>query len=108
MENQKVHLELVMGRNLRWRPESKRAAIGLWLAALGILIQAATGAKGYPKIPTGIIILTAAGFVLFRWGRYLVILDKVTAIRRDLVCMGKIELPLSEHFRKNLERRIQR
>lgn len=39
---------------------------------------------------------------------YLVNLDKVTAIRRDLVCIGKIELPISEHFRENLERRIQR
>ena len=70
-----------------------------------------TGSDGRQRVSensNGIIILTAAGFVLYKWGRYLVNLDKVTAIRRDLVCMGKIELPLSEHFRKNLERRIQR
>ncbi len=27
---------------------------GLWIGALGIFLQAVTGAKGYPKVPPGI------------------------------------------------------
>jgi len=48
----------------------KGTAIGLWVAAAGILIQAATGASGYPKFPPGIPILAVAGLaVLLTSGR---------------------------------------
>jgi len=43
----------------------KGTAIGLWVAAAGILIQAAAGASGYPKVPPGIPILAAAGLAVF-------------------------------------------
>ena len=48
-------------------------AIGLWLAAFGIFVHAATGATGYPKIPPGIIILVIVGLLVYlttarRWG----------------------------------------
>jgi hypothetical protein len=47
-------------------------ASGLWLTALGILVQAFTGAKGYPRVPPGIIILAVVGALVyltrqFRW-----------------------------------------
>jgi DNA-binding LytR/AlgR family response regulator len=34
---------------------------------------------------------------------YIVSVDKVTAIKRDLACLGNIELPLSESYRANIE-----
>lgn len=34
---------------------------------------------------------------------YIVSADKVTAIKRDLVCIGKIELPLGESYRATIE-----
>jgi len=40
-------------------------ATGLWLTAAGIFVQAAAGAKGYPKVPPGIIILGAIGVLVF-------------------------------------------
>ena len=43
----------------------KTTAIGLWLAGFGILVQAVTGATGYPTIPPGIVILVVVGFVVF-------------------------------------------
>ena len=46
------------------------AATGLLLAAAGIIVQVLTGAKGYPTIPPGaVILLAAAGLVAItqRW-----------------------------------------
>jgi hypothetical protein len=43
----------------------KALAVGLWIAALGILLEAATGAKGYPKVPPGIIILAVVGLLVY-------------------------------------------
>jgi Response regulator of the LytR/AlgR family len=34
---------------------------------------------------------------------YIVSADKVTAIKRDLICIGKIELPLGESYRSTVE-----
>lgn len=34
---------------------------------------------------------------------YVVSADKVTAIKRDLICLGPIELPLGESYRPNIE-----
>jgi hypothetical protein len=48
----------------------RSTAIGLWLAAIGIFIQAASGAAGYPKIPPGIIILAAAGILVYATARW--------------------------------------
>jgi hypothetical protein len=45
-------------------------AAGLWLTAGGIFVQAASGAKGYPKIPPGIIILAAVGVLVFLTRRF--------------------------------------
>src|SRR4051794_41772252 len=45
-------------------------AAGLWLTAGGIFVQAATGAKGYPKVPPGIIILAAVGVLVFLTRRF--------------------------------------
>jgi hypothetical protein len=47
----------------------RTTAIGLWLAAFGIFLQAASGAAGYPTIPPGIIILAAAGLVVYLTAR---------------------------------------
>jgi hypothetical protein len=55
----------------------KTTAIGLWLAAFGIFVQAATGATGYPKIPPGIIILVVVGLVVY-----------LTAGRRSVSLIG--------------------
>ena len=35
---------------------------------------------------------------------YIVSADKVTAIKRDLVCIGNSELPLSENYKTNIEK----
>lgn len=35
---------------------------------------------------------------------YIVSADKVTAIKRDLICIGAIELPLSENYRAQVEK----
>lgn len=34
---------------------------------------------------------------------YIIAADKVTAIKRDLICIGNIELPLGESYRANVE-----
>jgi two-component system, LytTR family, response regulator len=34
---------------------------------------------------------------------YIIAADKVTAIKRDLICIGSIELPLGESYRPNVE-----
>jgi len=39
---------------------------------------------------------------------YLVSADKVTAIKRDLVCITNTELPLSETYRSNIDRMLSR
>jgi two-component system LytT family response regulator len=35
---------------------------------------------------------------------YIVSADKVTAIKRDLICIGELELPLSENYRAQVEK----
>ena len=35
---------------------------------------------------------------------YIVSADKITAVKRDLICIDKIELPLSESYKANVER----
>lgn len=47
----------------------KALAVGLWIAALGILLQAATGAKGYPKLPPGIFVLAVIGVIVYATSR---------------------------------------
>lgn len=37
---------------------------------------------------------------------YIVSVDKITAIKRDLICIGKIELPLSESYKGDVEKLI--
>jgi DNA-binding LytR/AlgR family response regulator len=37
---------------------------------------------------------------------YIVSADKITAIKRDLVCIDKIELPLSESYKANVEKML--
>jgi len=37
---------------------------------------------------------------------YVVSIDKITAIKRDLICIGKVELPLSESYRSEVDRLI--
>jgi DNA-binding LytR/AlgR family response regulator len=39
---------------------------------------------------------------------YIVSADKITAIKRDLVCIGKVELPLSENFKSNIDKMFSR
>jgi hypothetical protein len=43
---------------------------GLWIGAFGIFLQAVTGAKGYPKVPPGILILAAIGLVVYLTSRW--------------------------------------
>jgi Response regulator of the LytR/AlgR family len=38
---------------------------------------------------------------------YIVSVDKITAIKRDLVCLDKIELPLSESYKADVEKMIK-
>ena len=49
---------------------NKITACGLWITGLGIFIQAASGAAGYPKIPPGIIILAATGLIVYFTARF--------------------------------------
>jgi two-component system, LytTR family, response regulator len=37
---------------------------------------------------------------------YIVSTDKITAIKRDLICIDKIELPLSESYKSNVEKML--
>jgi DNA-binding LytR/AlgR family response regulator len=37
---------------------------------------------------------------------YIVSVDKITAIKRDLICIGKVELPLSESYRSEVDKLI--
>jgi DNA-binding LytR/AlgR family response regulator len=37
---------------------------------------------------------------------YIVSISKVTAIKRDLICIGNLELPLSENYRGNIEKAL--
>jgi hypothetical protein len=48
----------------------RSTAIGSWLAVFGIFIKVASGATGYPKIPPGIIILAAAGGLVYTTARW--------------------------------------
>jgi hypothetical protein len=48
----------------------RTTALGLWLVALGISVQAVSGAAGYPRIPPGIIILAAVGLVVYITARH--------------------------------------
>jgi DNA-binding LytR/AlgR family response regulator len=34
---------------------------------------------------------------------YIIAADKVTALKRDIICLGNIELPLSENYRPAVE-----
>src|SRR5581483_10599264 len=70
----------------------KALAVGLWIAALGILLQAATGAKGYPKIPPGILILAVVGVIVYSTARLMwtAVLGLLLA---GLVCIGVLATP---------------
>ena len=37
---------------------------------------------------------------------YIASADKITAIKRDLVCLDKVELPLSENYKPNIDRML--
>ena len=37
---------------------------------------------------------------------YIVSADKITAIKRDLVCIDKVELPLSENYKANIDKML--
>ena len=37
---------------------------------------------------------------------YIVSADKITAIKRDLICIGKVELPLSENYKAGVDKLI--
>jgi hypothetical protein len=50
-------------------PTHKALAIGLWIAAFGIFLQAATG-EGSPKVPPGIPILAALGLIVYFTSRW--------------------------------------
>jgi hypothetical protein len=53
-----------------WIATHKALAAGLWIGALGILLQAVTGATSYPKVPPGIPILAVVGLIVYftpRW-----------------------------------------
>jgi hypothetical protein len=66
--------------------------VGLWIGAFGIFIEALSGARGYLKVPPGILILAAIGLVVYftsRWawtallGLFLV----------GLICIGVLATP---------------
>jgi hypothetical protein len=59
-----------MNKGLTFLRNHIGTATGLWLTAGGIFVQAASGAKGYPRVPPGIIILAAAGILVFLTRRY--------------------------------------
>jgi DNA-binding LytR/AlgR family response regulator len=48
------------------------------------------------KLPVGAFIRTHKSF--------LVAISKITAIKRDIVCVGKVEIPVSETFRENINK----
>jgi DNA-binding LytR/AlgR family response regulator len=48
------------------------------------------------KLPTGAFIRTHKSF--------LVAISKITTIKRDIVCVGKAEIPVSETFRENINK----
>lgn len=53
-----------------WLATHKALAMGLWIGAFGIFLQAATGAKGYSNGAPGILILAVVGLVVYftpRW-----------------------------------------
>jgi hypothetical protein len=49
----------------------KALAAGLWMAAFGILVQAVSGANGYPRVPPGILILAIVGLVVYTTSRWM-------------------------------------
>jgi DNA-binding LytR/AlgR family response regulator len=51
------------------------------------------------KLPTGAFIRTHKSF--------LVAVSKITTIKRDIVCVGKAEIPVSETFRENINKVIK-
>lgn len=51
------------------------------------------------KLPAGTFIRTHKSF--------LVAISKITTIKRDFVCIGSIEIPLSETFRENVNRLLK-
>jgi hypothetical protein len=53
-----------------WLATHTALATGLWIAAFGIFVQAASGAKGYPKVPPGILILLAMGLLVYFTSRW--------------------------------------
>ncbi len=65
----------------------KALAVGLWIAALGILLQAVTGAQGYPKVPPGILVLAVIGVIVYATSRLMwtAVLGLLLA---GLICIG--------------------
>lgn len=59
-----------MNSGIRFFRSHTARSTGLLLTAGGIFVQAASGAKGYPQIPPGIIILAAIGVLVFLTRRY--------------------------------------
>lgn len=51
------------------------------------------------KLPAGTFIRTHKSF--------LVVISKITTIKRDFVCIGTIEIPASETFRENISRALR-
>ena len=51
------------------------------------------------KLPAGAFIRTHKS--------YLVAVKKITAVKRDLVCIGSIEIPVSEFYKENVNRILQ-
>jgi hypothetical protein len=47
-----------------WIAAHKALAVGLWIGAFGIFLQAVTGAQGYPKVPPGIPMLVVIGLLV--------------------------------------------
>jgi hypothetical protein len=60
----------IRNKHLLLSANHRSTAVGLLLAAFGIFIQAASGATGYPRIPPGIIILAAAGILVYATARW--------------------------------------
>ena len=54
----------------RWLTTHKTLAAGLGISALGIFVQAITGAKGYPRVPPGIPILALAALMVYHTARW--------------------------------------
>ena len=52
------------------------------------------------KLPVGTFIRTHKSF--------LVAISRITTIKRDFVCIGKTEIPVSETFKENVNRVLQR